>query len=86
MIVTNRFWYSGWGFDQLYDFIFVKPYVFVSSINKNDIVDAFYAGIVSVSNFFHDTFARTQNGVMRWYIMGIVVGAIFVLSIGLLFN
>ncbi|HEY0740978.1 MAG TPA: NADH-quinone oxidoreductase subunit L [Chryseosolibacter sp.] len=86
MIVTNRFWYSGWGFDQLYDLIFVRPYVFISTINKNDIVDAFYAGIVSVSNFFHDAFARTQNGVMRWYIMGIVVGAIFVLSIGLLFN
>lgn len=86
MIVTNRFWYSGWGFDQVYDFLFVKPYVFLSSINKNDFVDKFYAGIVSVSNFFHDAFARTQNGVMRWYIMGIVVGAIFVLSIGLLFN
>ncbi len=86
MIVTNRFWYSGWGFDQVYDFVFVKPYVYLSSINKNDIIDAFYKGIVSVSNFFHDAFARTQNGVMRWYIMGIVVGAIFVLSIGLLFQ
>lgn len=86
MIVTNRFWYSGWGFDQVYDFLFVKPYVFLSNVNKNDFVDAFYAGIVSVSNFFHDAFARTQSGVMRWYIMGIVVGAIFVLSIGLLFN
>jgi NADH-quinone oxidoreductase subunit L len=86
MIVTNRFWYSGWGFDQLYNVLFVKPYVFLSSINKNDIVDAFYTGIVSTSYFFHDAFARTQNGVMRWYIMGIVVGAIFVLSIGLLFN
>ncbi|HEY0654053.1 MAG TPA: NADH-quinone oxidoreductase subunit L, partial [Chryseosolibacter sp.] len=86
MIVTNRFWYSGWGFDRAYDFLFVKPYVFLSSVNKNDIIDGFYSGIVSVSNFFHDAFARTQNGVMRWYIMGIVVGAIFVLSIGLLFN
>ena len=86
MIVTNRFWYSGWGFDQAYDFLLVKPYVFLSTINKNDIIDAFYTGIVSVSNFFHNAFARTQNGVMRWYIMGIVVGAIFVLSIGLLFN
>jgi NADH-quinone oxidoreductase subunit L len=86
MIVTNRFWYSGWVFDQVYDFLFVKPYVFLSAINKNDFVDKFYAGIVSVSSFFHDAFARTQNGVMRWYIMGIVVGAIFVLSIGLLFN
>jgi NADH-quinone oxidoreductase subunit L len=84
MIVLNRFWFSGWGFDTLYDALFVKPFVYVAQVNKNDIVDRIYEGIVNISNFFHDVFARTQNGVMRWYIMGIVIGAIFVLSIGLI--
>lgn len=84
MIVTNRFWYSGWGFDYLYDLLFVKPFVWMSNINKSDVVDRAYDGIVNITTFFHDTFARTQNGTMRWYIMGIVIGAIFILSIGLI--
>jgi NADH-quinone oxidoreductase subunit L len=86
MIVVNRFWFSGWGFDTLYDTLFVKPFVYLSTRNKNDVVDRIYQGIVSGLNFIHTVFAQTQNGVMRWYIMGIVIGAIFVLSIGLMLN
>ncbi len=84
MIVLNRFWFGGWGFDTLYDTLFVKPFVYLSQVNKHDVVDKLYAGIVEATNFFHRIFARTQSGIMRWYIMGIVIGAIFVLSIGLL--
>jgi NADH-quinone oxidoreductase subunit L len=84
MIVLNRFWYSGWGFDTLYDTVFVKPFVRIATFNKQDFVDKFYHGIVSTTDFFHGIFARTQSGIMRWYIMGIVIGAIFILAIGLL--
>lgn len=84
MIVLNRFWFSGWGFDTLYNTLFVRPFVYISAINKNDLVDKLYQGIVNGLTFLHNVFARTQNGVMRWYIMGIVIGAIFVISIGLL--
>jgi NADH-quinone oxidoreductase subunit L len=84
MIVTNRFWFSGWGFDTLYDTLFVKPFVYLAKVNKNDFIDKLYESIVSTAIFFHNVFARTQNGTMRWYIMGIVIGAIFVLSIGLI--
>jgi len=83
MIVLNRFWFNGWGFDTLYDTLFVKPFVFLSRLNKNDVIDRVYEALVSVTTFFHRTFAETQNGIMRWYIMGIVIGAIFVLSLGL---
>jgi NADH-quinone oxidoreductase subunit L len=84
MIVVNRFWFKGWGFDDLYNTVFVRPFVFLSSINKNDGVDKIYQGLVSGLNYFHHVFAQTQNGVMRWYIMGIVIGAIFILSISLM--
>ena len=84
MIVLNRFWYSGWGFDSIYDTLFVKPFVSIATTNKQDYIDKFYSGIVSVTDFFHGVFARTQSGVMRWYIMGIVIGAIFILAVGLL--
>jgi NADH-quinone oxidoreductase subunit L len=84
MIVMNRFWFSGWGFDALYDIVFVKPFVYLSNVNKNDIVDKMYQGIVNGVNFFHNAFAQTQSGLMRWYIMGIVIGAIFIISLGLI--
>jgi NADH-quinone oxidoreductase subunit L len=84
MIVLNRFWYSGWGFDSIYDTLFVKPFVSIATTNKQDYIDKFYSGIVSATDFFHGVFARTQSGVMRWYIMGIVIGAIFILAVGLL--
>ncbi len=82
----NRFWFSGWGFDALYDIVFVQPYVYLSRRNKNDFLDKIYTGIVSGANFFNRIFAWSQNGVMRWYIMGIVIGAVLILSLGLMFH
>ena len=82
----NRFWYSGWGFDALYDAIVVKPYVYLSRINKKDITDRTYDGIVNGAEFFNRIFAHTQSGIMRWYIMGIVIGAVLILSLGLVLH
>lgn len=84
MIVLNRFWYSGWGFDTFYDTVFVKPFVYLATVNKNDLIDKIYNGMVSAVSFFHRILAQTQSGIMRWYIMGIVIGAIFILAIGLI--
>jgi NADH-quinone oxidoreductase subunit L len=82
----NRFWFSGWGFDALYDILFVDPYVYLSKRNKNDLLDKIYTGMVAGANFLNRIFAWSQNGVMRWYIMGIVIGAILILSLGLMFH
>jgi NADH-quinone oxidoreductase subunit L len=80
----HQLWFSGWGFDALYDAVFVKPFVFLATINKNDVIDNVYRGMVSLANFFHRFFAYTQSGLMRWYVMGIVIGAILILTFGLL--
>jgi NADH-quinone oxidoreductase subunit L len=82
----NRFWFSGWGFDALYDIAIVQPYAYLSAINKKDFFDRMYAGMVSGANFFNGIFARTQSGIMRWYIMGIVIGAVLILSLGLILH
>ena len=82
----NRFWFSGWGFDALYDTLFVQPYVYLSKINKKDFFDKMYEGLVTGADFFHGIFAKTQSGIMRWYIMGIVIGAILILSLGLMLH
>lgn len=82
----NRFWFSGWGFDALYDTVFVRPYTYLCRVNKKDVIDKMYDGMVVSANFFHGVFARTQSGIMRWYIMGIVIGAVLILSLGLILH
>jgi NADH-quinone oxidoreductase subunit L len=42
--------------------------------------------MVTAAGYFHRFFAKTQNGVMRWYIMGIVIGAVLILSLGLMLH
>ncbi len=33
----HQLWFSGWGFDALYDVVFVRPFVFLAAFNKNDV-------------------------------------------------
>jgi NADH-quinone oxidoreductase subunit L len=83
---TYNFWFSGWGFDTLYNTLFVRPFVYIATINKNDVVDRFYAGLVHVAELFNHIFVKTQNGILRWYIMGVVIGAILILTLSLIVN
>jgi NADH-quinone oxidoreductase subunit L len=81
-----QFWLKGWGFDYVYDLVFVKPFVKIASFNKNDLVDEIYQAIVAVADFFHRIFSWTQSGLMRWYMMGIVIGTILVVTISLIIS
>ncbi|MDQ6479238.1 NADH-quinone oxidoreductase subunit L [Dyadobacter sp. LHD-138] len=76
-----RFWHGGWGFDRLFDLVFVTPFVFLAKINKRDVVDRFYEGIASVTNHLYRLLSATQTGSLRWYIMGMVIGAIIILGL-----
>ena len=83
-MALHRFWHSGWGFDALYNTLFVRPYVFLSTLNKRDIIDSFYTGVSRMAEGFHVMLSSTQNGVLRSYVMGIVVVALMILTISLL--
>ncbi len=76
-----RFWFSGWGFDQIYQVLFVRPVVFIANINKNDVIDKFYEGITWGAVRLNQFLSFTQSGSLRWYIMGLVVGAIILLGL-----
>jgi NADH-quinone oxidoreductase subunit L len=80
----HQFWFTGWGFDSLYDRVFVRPFVFLATVNKGDAIDKIYSSIVSTADHLHGVFARTQGGILRWYIMSMVIGAILILTLGLL--
>jgi NADH-quinone oxidoreductase subunit L len=80
----HAFWFSGWGFDALYDALFVKPFVWLAAVNKNDEVDKMYSFLVWLSNIFNRLTTATQSGLLRWYLIGMVVGVILILTLGIL--
>ncbi|MGB6067337.1 MAG: NADH-quinone oxidoreductase subunit L [Desulfomonilaceae bacterium] len=78
---AHRLWFNGWGFDWLYDKLFVKPFVWLARINRSDVLDQIYRGIAGLSWFFHSILSDTQSGILRRYAVGIVIGAVLVVAI-----
>jgi len=82
----HQFWFAGWGFDALYNSLIVKPFLFLATVNKHDVIDRFYTSLVDVSEWLNRFFSRTQNGILRWYVMGIVAGAVLIITLSLIIN
>ncbi len=72
----HRLWFTGWGFDWLYDLLLVHPYAFLARINRNDIIDWFYTGIGRACQLAWHGLAETENGRVRTFVLGIVLGAV----------
>ncbi len=78
----KRFFFSGWGFDWLYDNIVVKPVTWVARINKGDIVDWIYRITVAITRGAHHVGSLTQSGRLRWYAANMAFGlALFLLIV-----
>jgi NADH-quinone oxidoreductase subunit L len=84
--VLERFWFSGWGFDWLYDILFVRPFIWLIQINRDDFIDLIYTGIAAISRILHAVLSATQTGNIRWYAMGIAAGAVVFLGIVVFFH
>jgi NADH-quinone oxidoreductase subunit L len=76
---VRRFWLAGWGFDWLYDRLFVRPYVWLARLDREDVVDYLYRFLAWVAADLHQTLRRSQNGRLRWYAGGLVLGALILL-------
>ena len=76
----NKFFEKGWGFDKLYDTLFVKPIVWLSVIDKNDFFDLWNIGLARLALLFNRVLSRTQNGKMRWYLLSFVIGIAIILT------
>ena len=79
--LVHRFWFAGWGFDWLYDRVLVQPFVWLAHAGRGDVVDLFYQAIAWFVGVFHVMLSRTQTGRVRWYAMGIGIGAVTVIAV-----
>jgi NADH-quinone oxidoreductase subunit L len=76
----HRYWFSGWGFDWLYDRVLVHPYVFLARIDRDDIIDSFFDLLSRLGGLGHRVLSMTQTGNMRTYAAGLAIGAAVVIG------
>jgi len=60
-------WKNAWGFDWIYDRLFVRPFVFLSRIARNDPVDGAMNLVPATLSSLNTLATATQNGNLRWY-------------------
>jgi NADH-quinone oxidoreductase subunit L len=77
--LSTRFLRSGWGFDWLYDRVFVRPFEWLTRVNARDVVDRLVAGATGGLLMVLSRALRwTQNGRVRWYAAGAALGAVLI--------
>jgi len=79
--IVHRFWHSGWGFDWLYHLCFVRPFLWIARVNRNDFIDMVTDAVIWIIGLVNDAFRVTQTGRVRQYAAGIALGALLALWI-----
>ena len=76
----GTWWYHAWGFDWLYDLIFVKPYLLLARLLRRDPIDQAIGLIPMLARGGNLALSITENGRLRWYAASIVGGAVLLLG------
>jgi NADH-quinone oxidoreductase subunit L len=76
----NKYFEKGWGFDKLYDTLFVRPIVWLSVVDKNDFFDLWSKGLARLALFLNRVFSTAQNGKLRWYLLSFIIGIAIILT------
>jgi NADH-quinone oxidoreductase subunit L len=79
--LLHAYWFSGWGFDWLYDRLIVRPFVRAADWNKEDMIDLVYDAVAWMSTVSSLALALTQTGKLRWYAAAIAFGALIFIGI-----
>ncbi|MGH8353462.1 MAG: hypothetical protein ACRERY_08010, partial [Pseudomonas sp.] len=80
----SAWWFAAWGFDWLYDKLFVKTYLLACRLLGLDPADRTIGLIPRLVRGGHHTLSRTQTGQLRWYAASIAGGAVLLLGVVLL--
>jgi NADH-quinone oxidoreductase subunit L len=77
---SMTFLQGGWGFDRLYDRLFVRPW-FSLTRNPSDMLDRGYEWLAVCAESCHDWMSHTQTGQVRWYAATVAVGTLVLLGL-----
>lgn len=74
-------WKYAWGFDMLYNKIFVLPFLTLITFIKRDAADYIVESFIPGSlNWLNRGLSATQNGQVRWYAMSMALGLVALLA------
>ncbi|WP_069864279.1 NADH-quinone oxidoreductase subunit L [Pseudomonas citronellolis] len=77
----GTWWYHAWGFDWLYDKLFVKPYLLLCRLLGRDPIDQTLVLVPLSARGGHTLLSLTENGRLRWYAASLVGGAVLLLAL-----
>ena len=80
----SAWWFAAWGFDWLYDKIFVQPYLLACRLLAHDPIDGAIGIIPRLVRGGNGLLSRSETGQLRWYAASIAGGAVLVLAAVLL--
>ncbi|AOR59475.1 NADH-quinone oxidoreductase subunit L [Pectobacterium parmentieri] len=80
----STWWFHAWGFDWLYDHVFVKPYLAIAKLLQRDPLNALMTLPAIVTRWGNRGLALSANGQLRWYVASMGFGAVLVLGLLLL--
>jgi NADH-quinone oxidoreductase subunit L len=73
-----------WGFDWLYDRLFVRPILWFARINRRDFVDVIVNAMAAGAAACNRLLSYTETGHLRWYAAGIAFGSVLLVALVLL--
>ncbi|WP_017938311.1 NADH-quinone oxidoreductase subunit L [Zestomonas thermotolerans] len=81
----STWWFAAWGFDWLYDKLFVKPYLLLCRLLGRDPIDRTIGVIPRLARGGHHAMSLTETGNLRWYAASIVGGTVLLLATLMIF-
>ncbi|HZR36950.1 MAG TPA: NADH-quinone oxidoreductase subunit L [Nevskia sp.] len=75
-----RWWGAAFGFDWLYDRLFVKPFLWAVRVNARDFFDQIIGLVPVLLTSFNKATALSQTGRLRWYTASVALGAVLVIA------
>ncbi|MBD9483827.1 NADH-quinone oxidoreductase subunit L [Pseudomonas sp. PDM14] len=82
----SAWWFAAWGFDWLYDKLFVRPYLLLCRLLGRDPIDRGIGLVPRLIRGGNALLARSETGQIRWYATSIAGGAVLVLGLLLILN
>ena len=80
-VQLSTWWYNAWGFDWLYDKVFVKPFLGIAWLLKRDPLNSMMNIPAVLSRFAGKGLLLSENGYLRWYVASMSIGAVVVLAL-----
>jgi len=75
---------SGCGFDAIYKLLLLWPYQLLASVLRGDAFNGLYGAITATAMAGNGLLASTQTGKLRWYMMGVALGAVVTIAVAVL--